>query len=100
MAAKFPEPEAWIGNNPSIVDLMTSDHICLPSVMSSDIGIRILIHGSLLPERFRESFGTFAILHAWSSWVVRTAGSVNHVLLDQLRLLILIRKFRREKSVD
>src|ERR1700679_3615260 len=103
MAAKFPEPEAWIGNNPSIVDLMTSDLICLPSVMSSEIGIRILINGSLLSERFRESFGTFSILHVWSGWVVGTTGGVNHTRLDQLKQLwlqLVIRKFSRKKSVD
>ena len=87
MTAEFPEPEAWIWNDPTIVNLMTSNLICLFSVMSPEIGIEILIDGGLLSEWFRESFRTFAILHARSSWIVGTAGSVNHVLLDQLKQL-------------
>ena len=103
MTAELLEPEAWIGNNPLIVDLMASNHKCLSSVTSSEIGIGILVNGGLLSEWFRESFGTFAILHAWSSWIVGTTGSVNHVLLDQLKQLwlhLLIWKLSRKKSVD
>jgi hypothetical protein len=75
MAAELPEPEAWMGNDPSIVDLMTSNLKSLPSVTSSEIGIGILVNGSLLSEWFRESFRTFPILHARSSWIIGTAGT-------------------------
>ena len=95
MAAKLPKPEVWIGNSPLIVNLMTSNQKCLSCVTSPEIGIGILINGGLLSKWLRETFGTFAILHAWSSWIVGTAGSVNHVLLDQLKhlwLQLLIKK--------
>ena len=39
MAMELLEPEAWIWNNPSIVNLMTSNHKCLSSVTSSEISI-------------------------------------------------------------
>ena len=87
MTAELPKPEAWIGNDPTIVDLITSNFICLSSVTSPEIGIGILVYGGLFSEWFRESFRTFAILHARSSWIVGIAGSVNHVLLDQLKQL-------------
>ena len=35
----LPEPEAWIGNNPTIIDLMTSNLILLSSVTSPEIGV-------------------------------------------------------------
>jgi hypothetical protein len=54
------------------------------------------LNGGVLSEWFREPFGTFAILHAGRGWIVGTTGSVNHVLLDQLKqlwLLLLVWKF-------
>ena len=50
MTAELLEPEAWIWNDPTIVDLMTSNLICLSSVTSPEIGIAILIEGGLLSE--------------------------------------------------
>ena len=42
--------------------------------MSPEIGIGILVNGVLLSEWFREPFGTLAILHAWSGWIVGAQG--------------------------
>ena len=85
MTVELPEPEAWIENNPSVVNLMTSNLVCLSCVTSSEVGIRILINGGFVSEWFRETFGTFAILYAWSIWIIGTTGSVNHILLDQFK---------------
>ena len=84
VAAKL-EKEDWdIRDDPSVVQLHTSD-LMLPAIIrATKGGISLIIDGGDLSEWLRITFGAFPLLHARGMWVVSTTRAMNHMLLDQL----------------
>ena len=77
--------------------------ICLSSVTTAKIDIGVIRDSGLLTEWLGKALGTLAIFYAGSIGLLRTVGSVDHVLYHQcmqLRMSVRIRNLSREKLVE
>ena len=87
MAMVLPDAIGTVSDNPTIVDLLSPDLMCVSSVPASGGCIAILRDGCLIPEWLWKVFG------ARSIWVFCTTGLMDHQLFDQLKQLrIVLRK--------
>ena len=103
MASVLPEQKDAEWNDKTIVDLLaTGKSVCLSSITTAEIGIRVIGDGGLVMEWLGKTFGALAVLHAGSIGILSTTGSMDYVLHHQfmeLRIDIRIRNLSREEFV-
>src|SRR6202023_1223389 len=101
MTAILPEQKDAEGN---IVNFhAVGEGICLFSVTTAEVGIRVIGDGGLVTEWLGKTLGALSILHALSSGILWTAGSVDHVLHHQFMkhwMSVRIRDLSREELVE
>ena len=87
MAAVLPDEIGTVSEDPTIVDLLSSDLMCASSVPVFVGCIGILRDGCLIPEWLWKVLGALSILHARCISVVSATGVMNHEHFDQLQQL-------------
>jgi hypothetical protein len=93
MATILPDEIGTVSDDPTIVNLLSSNLMCMSSVLTPGRSIGILGNGCLISEWLWKIFSASTILHARSIRIFGTARIMDHELLDKLeQLRIVFRK--------